>query len=163
MYAIRSYYESLVKGLTEAGSYDIEYTISGGVLTSATINGDEALVSGWEITGAYGTSASGMAVRVEDQSDGTHTAEVGVKEGKIPELIAYLEEITDDDTGTLSIIDDNYQDIMDSLDKKIEYEEARLELKQQTLTERYARLEEALSTYSQLQSQLESSIAQLSS
>lgn len=156
-------FQSLVDGMTQAGSYEIAYTVSGGVLTSATINGEEALVSGWEITGAYGTSAAGMAVRVEDRSDGSHTAEVGVKEGKIPELIAYLEEITDEETGTLSIIDDNYQDIMDNLDTKIAWEEARLELKEQTLTERYARLEEALSTYSQLQSQLESSIAQLSS
>lgn len=155
---------SLVNGTTQAGHYDISYTIEGGVVTEAYINGNKASISDdWEITGAAGTPESGLAVRIEDRTDGTHTADVDVKQGKIQELIAELTELTDTESGTLNIIADNYQDIIDGLDVKIEAEEARLDLKEQRLTEQYARVESALETYSNLETQLDSLIAQLDS
>ncbi len=156
-------FQSLVKGLTQPGRYDVEYTVSGGKIVSATINGHEALVSGWEITGQYGHPEAGLAVRVENQADGTYKADVGVRQGKIPELVSYLDAVTNEQTGTLAIIEDNYQDIITNLEKKIEWEEARLERKKQVLTERYARLEAALATYDSLQTQLENQIAALDS
>lgn len=153
---------SLIEGTTQAGHYDVTYTIENGEITEAYINGNRASISGnWEITGAAGKPESGMAIRIEDRTNGTHTADVDVKEGKIPQLRAALDELTDSDTGTLNIIADNYQDIIDGLDTKIALEEDRLELKEQHLKEQYARVESMLETYSNLQTQLESSLAQL--
>ncbi len=130
---------SLVDGTTQAGHYDVSYTIENGEITEAYINGNRASISGnWEITGAAGKPESGMAIRIEDRTDGTHTADVDIKEGKIPQLRAALDELTDGDTGTLNIIADNYQDIIDGLDDKIALEEDRLELKEQRLKEQYA-------------------------
>lgn len=152
---------SLVDGMTKAGRHEITYTVQGGEIVSAFINGQEASISGWEITGKYGTTASGMAVLAEQRTDGTHSAVVTVKQGKILQLAEALADITNSETGTLKVIENNYKDIISGLETKIAWEEARLERKERTLRDQYARLETTLSHYNSLQAQLESQLAQL--
>lgn len=65
-------------------------------------------------------------------------------------------------TGTLDILKDNYQDIMDSIDEKIAYEERRLTLLESNLRLKFANLEALLGTYESIQTQLESQIKSLS-
>lgn len=165
-------YMSHITSVTEAGEYNVQYEISGGKLISATINGNTALVDSntWQITGNGGTPESGMALRVENHTDGVYgnsnsdasdAINVYLKLGKSGELVNALNEITSEE-GPLNILEDNYDIIMDNIDKKIEREERRIDLKEQMLTEKYARLDALLGNYQGIQAQLSSSINQLS-
>ena len=156
-------YMSCISGLTKAQAHEVDYTIEGGKIVSATINGEKANVDGWQITGASGTDATGLAVRVDNHSDGTYSGDVAIKLGKVGELAAKISELTDPQSGTLTIISDNYSDIMSSIDDKIEYENKRLDLLYQELTRKYSSLDALMNTYSSLQTSLESQIASLSS
>ncbi len=161
-------YLSHIKGITEAGEYNVQYEVSGGQLISASINGQEAFVdpATWQITGKSGTAASGLALRVENRADGVYgnsdenaadAMTATLKLGKIGETVNALGDITSEQ-GPLEILQDNYKTIMDNIDKKIEYEEDRIATKKQMLTEKYARLDALLGNYSGIQSQLASSI-----
>ena len=154
-------YESSIDGMTEAGDYEISYTVENGVLVSAYINGNEAEVDGWTITGSYGNDEEGLVVSVNDKSDGTHSSDVSIREGLINTLIDTLETITDSETGILTIIEDNYQEIIDNNSDKISQEEDRLEAKEERLIEKYATLEATLGEYDDLSETLESLIDDL--
>lgn len=69
--------------------------------------------------------------------------------------------MTAKETGTLEILKDNYQDIMDSIDDKIAYEKRRLELLERNLRLRFANLEAVLGTYDNIATQLNSQIQSL--
>lgn len=157
-----SYY-SCVEGTTEAGIYEVEVTVSGGAVTSATINGNAATISGWEITGAAGTPEAGMVIQVDNHADGNYSADISLKLGKIPQLVDELERLTSSTDGPLKILKDNYNDIMDQIDEKIASEAVRLEKKERILKNKFARLEALLGQYEQINTQLSSSISQLSS
>jgi len=151
---------SIVDGSTQPGNYDVEYTVSGGVITSATIGGEDASISGNQITALSGDPV-GMAIRVDDLTDGTYTGSVAVKRGKIPELVESIEEMTDSQNGILNIIQENYNDIIDSIDDKIDKEEVRLDQYESRLRDKYSRLETTLGEYYNLQTTLENQLAQL--
>ena len=155
-------FSSCVETVTEPGTYELSYTMSGGSITSASINGNAATISGDTITGAPGTSESGLVVSVNNLADGTYSGNVYLKQGKTGQLIDSLEELTNDQTGPLAILEDNYDDIIDSIDEKIEYEERRIALKEERLREKYSRLDALLGTYDSIATQLESSIESLS-
>lgn len=138
---------SCVKGTTQPGEHEISYVISGGVLVSASVDGEPAVVEGWEITASPGAAAQGLAVRVDNRADGSYTGGASVKQGKIGQLVDALAEITDTSTGTLNIILDNYETIVSNAEDKISQEEARLTRLETFLRERYAALESTLSTY----------------
>ncbi len=156
-------YESSIEGITDAGLYDVQYTIESGVLVSATINGNTAKVDpdAWTITGMSGNGEEGLVVGVGDRSDGSHGGDVAIRQGKINETLNELDRITDPLTGTLTIIDNSYQEIIDNTEDKIADEESRIELLQQRLIEQYARLEATLGEYENINSTLESLIADL--
>ncbi|WP_147822317.1 flagellar filament capping protein FliD [Salidesulfovibrio onnuriiensis] len=151
---------STVDGTTQPGVYDVEYTMSGGAVVSATIGGETCAISGDEITCISG-DALGMALRVDDLTDGTYTGSVAVKRGKIPELVESIDEMCDSQNGILNIIQENYNDIIDSIDDKIDNEETRLEQYESRLRDKYSRLETTLSEYYSLQTTLESQLDQL--
>ncbi len=157
-----SYY-SCIEGTTKAGTYEVEVTVSGGAITSATINGHAATVSGWEITGAAGTDEAGLAVQVDNHADGNYSSNVSLKLGKIPQLIDQLEDLNSTSSGPLHILEENYLDIIDQIDEKIASEAVRLEKMERTLKLKYARLEALLGEYENINTQLGSSISQLSS
>ncbi|MDQ7032027.1 MAG: flagellar filament capping protein FliD [Desulfonauticus sp.] len=153
-------YYSLIQGVTKAGEYDVEYEVSGGTIVSATIDGQSASVDGNIITSLEGDS-KGLAIQVDNLTDGTYTGTIRLKYGKVLELRDELDKLTDSYDGTLHIIEDNYNDIVKDLDKKISWEEDRIAQYERTLRDRFARLETVLGYYNSLNTQLTSQIASL--
>ncbi|QGY40814.1 flagellar filament capping protein FliD [Pseudodesulfovibrio cashew] len=157
---------SIVDGTTEAGIYDIQIVSDGSGITSATINGEAAKISGWEITGLSG-SALGMAIRLDNTGAGTYSGTVSIKQGKVGEMIDELADLTKPfneytyEGGPLAVLQNNYKDIMDSIDKKIDYETTRIEKMERTMKEKYARLDSLLGQYELQQGQLEAALNQL--
>ncbi|MBI9079023.1 MAG: flagellar filament capping protein FliD [Pseudodesulfovibrio sp.] len=160
-------YTSLIEGTTKAGLYDVEIVSDGTSITSATINGEPAKVSGWGITGISG-DALGLGIRLDNTSAGTYSGKVSIKTGKAGEMIEELTDLTKPynkytyEGGPMAVLRDNYSDIMDSIDKKIEYENTRITKMEKTMRLKFARLDALLGQYQLQQGQLESSIAQLS-
>ncbi len=157
-------FESFIDGVTGAGDFDVSYAVdASGNITSARINGYAATIDGNMIVGAGGDNpARGLALEIINLNAGSYSGQVQLKSGKASELSQEIKKLTDPLTGTLEILKDNYQDIMDSIDDKIAYEERRLELKEQTLRTRFASLEATLGTYDSIATQLDSQIQSLS-
>lgn len=164
-------YMSHIEGSTQPGNYNVKYEISGGVLVSATINGHAAkVIAGtWEITGAGGTPEAGLGMKVQNHTDGVYGNSndnasdaiiVSLKEGKAGEMVGAISDILSK-TGPLNILEENYNDIMDNIDKKIEREENRIDLFEKNLKLKYSRLDALLGKYQGIQAQLTSSIKQL--
>ncbi|BCS87653.1 flagellar filament capping protein FliD [Pseudodesulfovibrio sediminis] len=151
---------SVIDGVTNAGEHTVEYTMSGGVITSATINGEEAYIEGLTILGTDSQS-KGLYISVSDQGDGDYSGVARVKQGKIGELSDALDNITDEDSGTMVILIDNYEESLTSLDNQIYNEEKRLDALETSLTRRYAALDATLSTYSNTSDLLTSLLSQL--
>ncbi|WP_027192853.1 flagellar filament capping protein FliD [Megalodesulfovibrio gigas] len=159
-----SYYSG-VTGVTKAGVYDVSYTVSGGVITGAVIDGKAANVDNEKgtITSMEGNSR-GMVININDfPADSTGKGVVRLKQGKSGEMAAVLKDITNGETGALNILEDNYTDIIKSIDKKIDYEEQRLALMETNMRLKFSRLEALLGEYENLSTSMESQISQLSS
>jgi len=152
---------SLIKGVTKAGSHKVQYEITGGKVTSATIDGHKAAISEWSISGKNDTPAAGLRIDITNQVDGIYTGEVNVKLGKIHELIDEVKDMTNPATGILKIIEKNYTGIIDNIDNKIEREKKRLTSKRRRLKNRFSRLDTTLGRYDRLQGMLRSQIAKL--
>ncbi|BDQ35354.1 flagellar filament capping protein FliD [Pseudodesulfovibrio portus] len=157
---------SLIDGTTKSGVYDVEIVSDGTQITSATINGEPATISGWEITGTTG-DATGMAIRLDNTGAGTYSGEVAVKLGKTGEMIDELTALTKPfneftfEGGPLAVLQNNYKDIMDSIDSKIAFEESRIEKMEKNLRLKFARLDALLGQYDLRQGQLSAALAQL--
>jgi len=157
-------YLSRINGTTKAGSYEVSITTDGSGISSATINGHPAGIDGWRITGAYGQDEAGLVIQLDNQTlNSTMTGTVNLKQGKAGEMVQKLKELTSKSTGPLHILEENYGDITDNIDKKIESETTRIAKLKQTMQDKYARLDALLAQLSQQQTQLESAIAQLTS
>jgi flagellar hook-associated protein 2 len=72
-----------------------------------------------------------------------------------------LKDLTSSSSGPLHILEDNYQDIMDNIDDKIEWEEKRIDRMERDLRNRFANLEATLGYYNQMQMALNNQIGQL--
>jgi flagellar hook-associated protein 2 len=158
-------FSSLVRGVTQAGEFSVTYTVSGGSISASpppTIGGYPASIDGTKIT-AIGDDnpAKGLVIDVMDMTDGSYSGTIFVKNGKALELGDEVGRLTAPLEGPLKILEDNYQDIIDSIDAKIAYEEKRLTLLESTLRTRFANLEATLGTYDQLSSMLGSQINSL--
>jgi len=70
---------SVIDTVTPAGDHDVAYTISGGEIVSATIDGEEALISGWTITGT-GSSSKGLYLSIAEEEDGDYDGTARVKQ-----------------------------------------------------------------------------------
>jgi len=155
-------YYSHISGITQGGVYTVSYTVSGGVITSATIDGKTASISNNILTATEG-DAKGLAIQVDNLTDGTYSGTLRLKYGKILELRDSLDELTDSDTGPLNVLEDNYNEIIEDIDEKIAWEQKRIERYERDLRDRFARLEELLGYYNQLDTQLSSQIKSLGS
>lgn len=156
-------YHSSIDGLTKGGEYTVQYTVSGGAVTAATINGRPAGISGGNmITGAHGNPEAGLAVNVANLAAGTYSGNVFLRVGKVRELADALKDLTDTTTGPLNILKDNYQDITESIDRKIAFEERRVSRMERNLRDRFARLEALLGYYDALGRSINSQLTQLS-
>ncbi|MFW6244084.1 MAG: flagellar filament capping protein FliD [Desulfovibrionales bacterium] len=154
-------FDSLVSGITEPGTYEVAYTVDSGAITSATINGHAASISGTLITGASGYPESGLSVEVTNLTNGSYTGTARVKQGKAAELVQELGNLTSSSDGTLHILQDNYGDIIANIDKKIAFEEERILRMERDLRNKFARLEALLGYYDQMQASLDSQLGQL--
>ena len=158
-------FESAIKGVTQAGEYSVNYTVgASGDITSASVNGYPASIDGTKIVAqGDGNAARGLSLEIINLTAGSYSGTVQIKSGKTQELIDELKRLTDATTGTLEVLKDNYQDIMDSIDNKIAYEERRLALLEKNLRLRFAKLEAVLGTYNNISTQISSQISSLSS
>jgi flagellar hook-associated protein 2 len=156
-------YNSYIEDITKAGVYDVSYTVSGGSIVSATINGHEADIDGWILTGAYGQDEGGLSITATNHADGTYNGSVSLKLGKIGELVNTLEDMTSEETGAINILEDNYDDIIDNIEDKILSEEERLSNYEQRLTDKFSRLETTLGEYSNISATLTQLINQMGS
>jgi flagellar hook-associated protein 2 len=156
-----TYYSSL-PGITQPGIYDVEATVTGGVLVSGTINGHAATVDGDTLTGAAGFPEYGLAVRV-NLVDGTHTGTVRLKLGLNGEFSEKLDDLLSLTSGPLNILIDNYEDIVTNIDKKIEFEQRRVEAYRQRLIDQFSRLEALLAQLNDQSTYLEGQINKLPS
>ncbi|MBM4285210.1 MAG: hypothetical protein FJ128_08165 [Deltaproteobacteria bacterium] len=137
------YYSSL-PGITQPGIYEVTAEVSGGVLVSGAINGHAATVSGDTLTGAGGYPEYGLAVRV-NLVDGTHTGTVRLKLGINGQFSLELGDLLSASTGPVNILVDSYEDIILSIDAKIDFEERRVEAYRRRLIHQFTQLEAVLS------------------
>ncbi|MDD4700671.1 MAG: flagellar filament capping protein FliD [Desulfovibrio sp.] len=180
-------YSSHVSGITKAGSYDVSYTVD------ASGNIEKVMVGGVEATrdlsqaGYYYSVGSGdgrgLAVLIDDLSQGEHTGQVRIKEGLVQTVNSFMKsELVFNDVnvsatgknnadvialksqnGALMVLRNNYKTIMDNIDKKITQEQNRLSLWESRQKKYFANLETLLNNYGSMQSQLESQITKLNS
>ena len=161
-------YTSLVEKTTKPGLYDIQIVSDGTTITSATINGEPAKISGWDITGMSG-DALGLGIRLDNTAAGTYSGQISIKMGKAGEMASTLTELTKPyneytyEGGPLAVLQDNYRDIMDGIDDKISFEKTRIEKMETTLRLKFARLDALLGQYELKQGQLSATLAQLES
>ncbi|WP_432734583.1 flagellar filament capping protein FliD [Maridesulfovibrio sp. FT414] len=154
---------STISGLTGGGEYDIAYTVSGGVITSATIDGVDMKISGSTLLAQSDSDANGLYLQINDLTDGSYSSTVTIKQGKCSQLADLLSSLSDAETGTIPILIASYEDMTTKLENDIYYEESRLDALETRLTEKYAALDVMLSYYSGLEDQLDTTLAQLES
>ena len=177
-------FEGQLGGITKPGTYKVEYTVSGGVVTG-TIGGMQASFNATtnELTCMEGP-ARGLVVLINDHTAGTHTGDINLRQGKVNELLGALQGdgsmsstisvngepmdlpvntgILDARYGTLTIIEQNYQNIINNIDKKIIKEDERLVVWERRMRLRFSRLEQTLATYNSKLENLKSQISSLS-
>lgn len=154
---------SSVSGLTEAGEYNVQYEISGGELISATIDGVEMKISGSTMLAQSDSDANGLYLNCTDSDDGVYSATVSVKQGKCGELSDLFSSITDVTSGSIPLLIKSYDDSITNLENNIYNEEARLDSLETELNRKYSALDEMLSYYENLASQLEATLSTSSS
>lgn len=176
-------YNSMVTGNVKAGSYDVSYEVAAdGKLIPGTIfiNGKAAKY--------YPAENQIMLVRgdgPDNDVDGVlfdiynntptggtpHTGSFGVKQGMLSGIINMVDvDFMDPDSGgqdkvkgTIPVLKSQYKNIIKNIDDKIGKEDERLTLWRRRMELRYANLDALLKNYADLQTQIESQIAQLSS
>ncbi|MDR3176757.1 MAG: flagellar filament capping protein FliD [Desulfovibrio sp.] len=159
-------FDSMIAGITTAGSYDISYKVAAdGTIYDAYIDGYAAKIDPVHHTlTADKGPAKGMIVTVTEFSTaGEYSGNVSIQQGKIPELLSLLEgsEGILGSKGTLKNLENSYQEIITGIDDKIQREDERLQKWENNMVLKFARLEATLAKYNQIQSDLESQIAQL--
>ena len=101
------------------------------------------VIDAGELSNALDNDLEGVArLFVNDPEHGS--------QGVCARLLDKLTALTDSETGIANVLYQNYENIMDNIDKKIASEEKRVAMVRQRLEERFARLEAALA---QLESQ----------
>jgi flagellar hook-associated protein 2 len=158
-------YQSYVSGMTQPGAYPVDYTVSNGSITSATINGHTAMIDNTThmITGEAGQNEAGLAVQVSNLTNGSYSGNVYLKQGIAGELNTILGTLTDATSGPMAILEENYTDIQTDIQNQIDNEQVRITDYSNNLKTQFAKLDALLGTYSQEQTQLSSSITSMES
>lgn len=166
-------YNSHVDTITKPGTYEVSYTTDeDGNIIKASINGKEAeidqenrQISIFSHTGGGTNAADGIILDIYDLTPGqTFEGTVGIKQGKINEFLDLMQGTSGwlGEEGTLKTLENNYKDIIENIETKIQKEDTRLAKWETTMRAKFARLEATLAKYNQMNSDLESQIAQLS-
>lgn len=151
---------STIEGITDPGAYDFEYTVVGGEIVSATVNGEPATIDGNTVTAAAGTPAAGMVLKISDLTEGSHSADLRVKEGVVSQLQDSIDKWTNAENGTLTTVAETYDADATKLENDIYYQEERLAKMESDLRRKYSALDGRLAYYTNLQSSLTAMISQ---
>lgn len=147
---------------TEAGTYEVkaEYDASGD-LSAVWIRLENESESDWREMTVNGNTAYGISTFTDGNTDypenslaltvsetgtanSTTTATLNVKQGFAGDLLDTIDKMLEYSTGSLVIAQDEISDKINEVEDKIEDEEDRLERYETRLTARYARLEKQL-------------------
>lgn len=158
-------FTSYIEGITDPGTYEVEFNSADPAASRIRYAGGTWHTATWDaaaqtLTGVQGTPESGLVVHVLDTGS-SFTGEVDLRQGLAGDLKEELDRLVHSTDGPLAVLEENYQDIIDGINDKIDYEENRIDLLEQRLRERYARLEELLTEMNSQSSYLENYIAQL--
>ncbi|WP_031485041.1 flagellar filament capping protein FliD [Maridesulfovibrio frigidus] len=149
---------SSISGLTNAGEYDVEYEVSGGAIISATINGVDMLIDGDTMLAGSDSDANGLYLDGTETADGVYSSTILIKQGKAGELADLCSTLTDVETGAIPLLLSSYETSCTNYENEIYDESERLDLLETSLTRKYAALDEMLSYYENIESQLETSL-----
>ncbi|MCR5814264.1 MAG: flagellar filament capping protein FliD [Desulfovibrio sp.] len=180
-------YNSHVSGITEAGIYDVSYDVDAtGHIANVTIGG-EACVRDESRGGYYYTCAAGaargLAINIDDMTEGTHTGQVRIKQGLVQTVESFLSKelvfnkvnvssnAPDDiieaqlslksENGAMMTLKANYAGIMENIDKSIAKEQQRLDSWYNRQKKVFSNLETLLRKLNDEQTSLEAQIKQL--
>ncbi len=137
---------------TQAGTYEISVSFgAGGDIAQALIRtkGDtmwrNTTWSGNTITGGEGNPEEGLIFSaVWDGVSSTQTAELRVLRGFAGMIYDHMDTVLADETGTVFLMKDGFQDQIDSIEKAVELQTRRLEQQEKHLRAKFARLEATL-------------------
>jgi flagellar hook-associated protein 2 len=143
---------------TDAGNYDVEVTIAGGVITGARIKLSsestyrDATFSDNIVTGdsTFDNNSNavypenGLQLSVDLSQDGVFTATVRVKQGFAGAIEDALDNMLKATTGSVQIDQEHIDDQIEYLQDRIDVEQERLTRTEARLVARYARLERTL-------------------
>ena len=146
--------------LTVGATYD-----AAGVLLSATINGQAAVVAGNLISGAQGGLYEGLRLLFTDPGDGpgARSGTVSLSHGVAAALTRALGGLTDSETGLVQFQTDRLETTIGTLTRSIENMNDRLARKKEQLTREYLAMESALARMQAQSQALTSSLSGLSS
>ncbi len=170
-------YANHIAGITEAGTYDVVYTVNPDGSANVTIGGEVANRSSADsnvyTVGGSGP-ASGLSITLYDLEPGVEkTGTVSIQRGMVPSMESFFEAelkfyapsesdpTIGQQNGGLMIAQDNYQDLIDSIDNQIGNELDRLEVWEYNQRMKYARLDTLLGTYNSNMDSLNQQLAQL--
>jgi len=182
-------YGSHISGITKGGTYDVNYSVdASGNITKVMVGGVEATRDtsqpGYYYSVATG-DARGLSLQIDNLSAGDHSGQIRIKEGLVQTVSTFLKgELTYTDVnvtatgtddqnaaaialksqnGALMVLKNNYQSIMDNIDKKITQEQTRLDQWETRQKAYFANLETLLKKYNTQKDQLTSQIASMKS
>ena len=166
-------HNSHIPGIAKPGTYSVEYTVAldGGnnpYIDTAFINGQPAKIDNVNkqitLTAPDNDPARSIVLDIYDLTVGvTHKGSVSIKDGKANELLGMMEgtEGLLGSKGTLKNLENNYQTIIENIEKKIKQEDDRLVKWRRTMDMKFARLDATLAKYNSINEGLKSQIAQL--
>ena len=182
-------YGSHISGITKGGTYDVNYSVdASGNITKVTVGGVEATRDtsqpGYYYSVATG-DARGLSLQIDNLTAGDHSGQIRIKEGLVQTVSTFLKgELTYTDVnvtatgtddqnaaaialksqnGALMVLKNNYQSIMDNIDKKITQEQTRLDQWETRQKAYFANLETLLKQYNTQKDQLTSQIESMKS
>lgn len=135
---------------THGGNYQVNATVVGGKITSATIGGEAVDISSNFITGKKGTTAEGLMININTDTDGTFTADLRFSAGKNQELISQIQQYvqTENANGTDGLVPLSKKGIASSIDninKQIESMQIRLENTRKMMEKKWLAMEKYVS------------------
>lgn len=156
---------------TTAGKYDVEvnFDSSGNVTTARYKNADDSTwydfdVAAGNILTALDGDGKGMALdAIWDGSSTQETSTVRVKMGKANEYYYRMRDVLSPTSGITKVLENNYEDIIKNIDKKIVKETARVKMEEEIMRKKFTNAEIAIQQANSQQQSLTSSIAQLPS
>lgn len=166
-------FDNTLEGKTKPGTYDMKYSIdASGKIGDVYIGGQKAIRTD-EANNSYTVMSgpgAGLSVSITDLAPGDYSGTIRIKQGKVAQLCETLDYQLRDEPrhlgasakrGPLKVLQANYRDIMDNIDKKIEKEERRISQWERREKLRYSRLDTVLAQYNQRSTEVNSAMSSM--